>query len=158
MENDQGMKARSTQPIVLPLPGSLPQGDRQPPEVRNPEVTEKPIRRRFSASYKQRILAMADACVEPGSLGRLLRQEGLYSSNLTTWRRQREKGGLQGLEPLRRGRKARVPNPLLPEVETLRKENRLLSKRLKQAEMIIEVQKKISQLLGLDNPKNGENA
>jgi transposase-like protein len=158
MENDQSMKARSTQPIVLPLAGSRSQKDRQPLEVRDPEVTEKPVRRKFPAAYKQRILAMADACLEPGSLGRLLRQEGLYSSHLTTWRRQRDAAVIQGLEPLRRGRKARVPNPLLPELEALRKENRHLSKRLKQAEMIIEVQKKISQILGLDNPKSGENA
>lgn len=119
----------------------------------DPEVLEKATRRKFSAEYKLRILRLADSCKGPGSLGRLLRKEGLYSSHLTTWRRQREQGMLKGLEPARRGRKAAGPNPLMPELARLRKENQRLEKQLKQAELIIEVQKKVSQMLGLDPPE-----
>jgi transposase-like protein len=82
-----------------------------------------------------------------------LRKEGFYSSHLTTWRRQREQGMLKGLAPARRGRKATEPNPLMPELARLRKENERLEKRLKRAELIIEVQKKVSQMLGLDPPE-----
>jgi transposase-like protein len=115
----------------------------------NPEVLEKPVRRRFTAEYKLRILREADACSQPGDIGKLLRREGLYSSHLTTWRRQRERGALNGLKAKKRGRKASKRNPLLPEVERLRKQNQRLTKQLKQAELIIEVQKKVSQLLGI---------
>lgn len=113
----------------------------------DPEVPEKPTRRRFTAEYKLRILRLADACTEPGSVGALLRREGLYSSHLTAWRRQRGRGALDGLKPKKRGRKVTERNPLVREVERLRKENEQLTKRLKQAELIIEVQKKASQML-----------
>ena len=112
----------------------------------DPEVPEKPVRRRFTAKYKLDILRQADACTETGSLGALLRREGLYSSNLTTWRRQRDEGTLAALTPKQRGRKASLPDP---EIERLRKENTRLAKRLKQAELIIDVQKKVSQILGI---------
>ena len=115
----------------------------------DPEVVEKPRRRKFSAEYKLRILELADQCTEPGSIGKLLRQEGLYSSRLSQWRRQREQGSLHAFHASKRGPKSARPNPLLPEVERLRKENRQLAKRLKQAELLIEVQKKISKLLEL---------
>ena len=125
------------------------QGMPQPKEVMrsDPEVLEKPTRRRFTAEYKLHILREAEACTESGSVGALLRREGLYSSHLNTWRRQREEGMLDGLQPKKRGRKASERNPLLPEVEQLRKENERLTQRLKQAELIIDVQKKISQVL-----------
>jgi len=121
----------------------------------DPEVPEKPVRRRFTAKYKLDILRQADACNEPGSLGSLLRREGLYSSNLTTWRRQRDEGTLAALTPKQRGRKASLPDP---EIERLRKENTRLAKRLKQAELIIDVQKKVSQILGitLETPPQSE--
>jgi len=126
--------------------------------IPNPEVPEKAVRRKFSAEYKLRILQLADRCSDPGSLGRLLRKEGLYSSNLTTWRRQRDLGMLKGLQPAKRGRKTIEWNPLQFELNTLRKENERLQKRLKRAELIIEVQKKVSQLLGVDLPEgNPEN-
>ena len=129
---------------------SEPQGAVRVPDAPDPEVPEKPRRRKFSVQYKLRILQLADSCTDPGSLGRLLRREGLYSSNLTTWRRQRDNGVLQGLQPTKRGRKPSEPNPLLPELEKLRKENVRLEKRLKRAELIIEVQKKVSQMLGIE--------
>lgn len=115
----------------------------------NPEVPEKPVRRRFTAEYKLDILHQADLCTEPGSLGALLRREGLYSSNLTSWRRQRDEGTLAALKPKQRGRKAAAPDSVALENERLRKENARLAKRLKQAELIIDVQKKVSQILGI---------
>jgi transposase-like protein len=124
----------------------------------DPEVPEKAVRRHFSAEYKLNILQQAEACRGEESIGALLRREGLYSSHLTTWRRQRETGILSGLSPKRRGRKASVRNPLQPEVDRLRKENLRLQKRLKRAELIMDIQKKISQILGipLKNQELGE--
>lgn len=115
--------------------------------VSSSEVLEKPTRRHFTAGYKLRILREADACTESGCVGALLRREGLYSSHLNTWRRQREEGMLDGLQPKKRGRKTSEHNPLRSEVDRLRKENEQLNQWLKQAELIIEVQKKISQVL-----------
>ena len=115
----------------------------------DPEVPEKPTRRRFAAEYKLRILQLADACTTPGSLGSLLRREGLYASNLTTWRRQRDRGALTALTPKKRGRKASGMHLLRAEHETLRKENERLTRRLRQAEIIIDVQKKVSEMLGI---------
>jgi len=115
----------------------------------NPEVPAKAARRRFTAEYKLRVLTLADACNEPGCLGKLLRSEGLYASNLDTWRGQRDRGVLSGLTPKKRGRKGLVHDPLHAENEKLRKENDRLTNRLRQAEIIIDVQKKISQILGI---------
>jgi transposase-like protein len=125
----------------------------------NPEVPDKATRRRFTAEYKLRILTLADACTEPGILGALLRREGLYASNLNTWRHQRERGILSGLTPKKRGRKESVRDLLVAENEKLRKENERIAKRLRQAEIIIDVQKKISQILGipLANSEEGGN-
>jgi transposase-like protein len=124
----------------------------------DPEVPEKAVRRRFTAEYKLHILRQAEVCQEPGGVGALLRREGLYSSHLTTWRRQREAGILSGLKPKRRGRKANPIYPLQAENQQLRKENNRLQKRLKKAELIIDIQKKISQILGIpmENAEIGE--
>jgi transposase-like protein len=113
------------------------------------EVLERPVRRRFAAEFKLRILREADACQEPGQLGALLRREGLYASHLTTWRRQRDQGALAALKPKRRGRKTEPVHPLAAENQRLRHENERLATRLKQAETIIDVQKKICDILGL---------
>ena len=115
----------------------------------NPEVHDKAVRRRFSAEYKLRILTLADSCTDVGSMGMLLRREGLYASNLNTWRHQRERGVLSALTPKKRGRKETVRNPLVAENEKLRRENERITKRLRQAEIIIDVQKKVSQILGI---------
>lgn len=115
----------------------------------DPEVTETKPRRKFTAKYKLDILKKADACTQPGQMGALLRREGLYSSNLTTWRKQRDKGLLDALSPQKRGRKKIERNPLSQEVARLQRENERLKKKLKQAETIIEVQKKISEILGI---------
>ncbi len=119
------------------------------PATPSPEVLERPARRRFTVEYKAKTLAEADACSETGQLGELLRREGLYSSHLTTWRRQRDEGALAGLTPKRRGRKAKPKNPLADENEGLRRENERLKDRLRQAELIIDVQKKVSEMLNV---------
>jgi len=118
----------------------------------NPEVLEKPVRRKFDAAYKIRILRETDAA--PGLVGAILRKEGLYSSHLTTWRRQREMGELAGLEPRKRGRKGKRPDPTAAKLAELERENRRLRKRLETAELIIDIQKKVAAALGtpLDKP------
>jgi len=113
----------------------------------NPEVPEKASRRRYQAEYKLRILKEVEKCTKHGELGALLRREGLYSSHLKTWKKQREEGTLQGLAPKKRGRKAKPKNPLDDEVQRLRRESERLKLRLQQAETIIDVQKKLSQML-----------
>lgn len=116
-------------------------------DIPDPEVVPTAKRRKFTAGYKQRILEEADNCTKPGQVGALLRREGLYSSHLTTWRRQRERGIFEGLAPKKRGRKNK--DELEKELNNLRRENEDLQERLEQAEAIIEVQKKLARLLGL---------
>ena len=115
----------------------------------DPEIPEKASRRRFTATYKLRMLEEVDRCTEQGQVGELLRREGLYSSHLTTWRRQRDAGTLDALEPRRRGRKPKLVDSATKELEYLRRENQRLAERLRQAETIIEVQKKVSEMLGI---------
>jgi transposase-like protein len=117
--------------------------------VPDPEVVPRAKRRYFSAEYKLRILEEAEACSERGQIGSLLRREGLYSSHLTTWRRQREQGQLDGLSSKKRGRKPSVDEAMVKELTKLKRDNQRLENRLQQAETIIEVQKKLSGLLGL---------
>ena len=112
----------------------------------DPEVPAKAQRRRFPAEYRLRILTQADACKKPGELGALLRREGLYSSLLTNWRRQREQGALQDMRGRRRGPK---PRPLDPRVKQLEAENRRLQRKLQRAETIITLQKKVAEILGI---------
>ena len=125
-------------------------GNGQP--IPDPAVLEKPVRRRFTAEYKLRILHEADRSTAPGQLGALLRREGLYSSLLSTWRRQRDEGTLAGLTPKRRGRKANPDAPLIAENQRLKRETQRLAAKLRQAETIIEVQKKLSEILGIPLP------
>jgi transposase len=123
--------------------GGLP----MPPD---PEVVERPHRRQFTAAYKLQILQEADGCHAPGQLGAVLRREGLYSSHLRDWRRQRTQGTLNALAPRRRGRPA---TPTLEvELARLRHENDRLRRQLAAAEAIVEIQKKVSALLGLTQP------
>jgi transposase-like protein len=123
-------------------------GGEEPSRITS-EVLEKPARRTFTAEYKQRILAQADACSEPGCIGKLLRSEGLYSSHLSKWRADREQAIHAGLSK-QRGRKPLSKNPLADENARLQDEVQRLQARLTQAETIIDVQKKLSQLLGLN--------
>jgi len=150
---------------TTPAPGAL-QGARRATgeapgaggglDAPDPEVAEKKSRRKFTAKYKLRILKEADSCAESGQLGALLRREGLYSSNLTTWRRQREKGLLNALAPKKRGRKKSQKNPLADPLARLEKENRQLRDKLAKAQIIIDVQKKVSQILAMDQDRNDD--
>lgn len=124
-----------------------------PTNIPDPEVVLKAKRRKFTAEYKRRILEEADDCTEAGQIGALLRREGLYSSHLTTWRRQRDQGVVKGLSPRKRGRKRK--DELEREVARLQRENERLQANLEQAETIIDVQKKLSRLLGLATEENG---
>jgi transposase len=124
------------------------------PTIPDPEVVVKPKRRQFTADYKRRILQEAEACTQPGEIGALLRREGLYSSHLTTWRHQRQRGELQGLAPAKRGRKA---DPHAAEIAQLQRENARLQAQVERAELIIDVQKKLSQLLGLPETGSADN-
>ena len=126
------------------------------PNTPDPEVSEQAKRRRFTAAYKARILVATDACSAPGQIGALLRREGLYASHLRTWRRQRQAGTLAALAPQRRGRQG--PPPLEQEVQRLKRENTRLAQRLAQAEVVIEVQKKLSALLDIPLPDDERDA
>lgn len=140
------------------MPGSPP----------DPEVVGKAKRRAFSAAYKQRILEEADACTEPGEIGALLRREGLYSSHLSAWRSKRRMKGLSGLEPKKRGPKAKVVTPESRRIAELEKKTRRLERekgwleaKLKRADLMLEIQKKTSELLGIsleDLTSDGSNS
>lgn len=107
----------------------------------DPEVPARSERRRFTAEYRLRILTEADACKKPGDLGALLRREGLYSSLLTNWRRQRHQGALRDMRGRRRGP---APRPVDPRVKQLEAENRRLQRQLQRAETIITLKKQES--------------
>ncbi len=113
------------------------------------EVLERPIRRKFSADYKLRILQEADTLKNPGDIGALLRREGLYASNIAMWNWKREKEELEGLAPKKRGPKEKSPEELERRIKDLERDNKKLKRRLEHAEMIIDVQKKISELSGI---------
>ena len=114
-----------------------------PKVVPDPEVPEKTVRRRFTAAYKLRILKEAERCTEQGQIGALLRREGIYSSSLTLWKRQ----VTQGLIPKKRGPVTQKSDPYVLRNAELEKENARLTHKLKQAELIIDVQKKVAELL-----------
>lgn len=120
------------------------------------EVVAKARRRRFTAAEKLRILHEADGCTERGELGALLRREGLYSSQLGVWRRARERGELNGLSPRRRGPKSRKPDERDRKITKLEREVRKLRSKLERAEGLIEVQKKVSELLGIPLDQDGK--
>lgn len=132
-------KTVATEPAIPPRP--------------DPEVVADAKRRTFSAEYKQRILAEADAAAaQPGAIGALLRREGLYSSHLVTWRRERQAAILNGLTPHKRGPKSKR-SPQEEEIQKLRRENQRLTEELRKAEIVIDVQKKVGALLGWPRPK-----
>ena len=133
-------------PQSMPTKGSLPTA---PAGAVGSEVAARPARRRFTAEYKLRILQAADRCAE-GELGALLRREGLYSSHLTTWRKQRETGQLAALAPKKRGRQT---DPQAEELARLQRENSKLQNRLDRAELIIDAQKKLLVLLNQPIPE-----
>lgn len=128
-------------------------GEKGATSMPDPEVSLKPERRQFSAEYKLRILAEADRCKGSGEIGALLRREGLYRSHLEKWRQQQRESSLRALAPQKRGRK---PDPQQLEVVRLKREVEQLQKRLQQAELVIEFQKKLSSLFGLTTSENNE--
>ena len=132
--------------------GSVPAALSVVPDPEVPERVERPRRRQFTVGYKLRILSEADAARTSGEIGALLRREGLYSSHLAAWRRQREQGILQALAPRRRGRPSSSPEQR--ELARLRQENERLGQKLAAAEAVIEIQKNVSRLLGLAEPSS----
>jgi len=137
-------------------PRQTPSAGEQETQAPDPEVFPRAERRQYTGQYKLRILEEVEQCTERGQVGALLRREGLYSSHLSKWRRQRAEGQLQALSPQKRGRKAQEVG--VEELARLERENERLRARLEQAEMIIDVQKKLSRLLGLpvENPRIDE--
>lgn len=129
------------------------------PVAPDPEVAEKPKRRRFTAEYKLRILKEADACQEPGEVGALLRREGLYSSHLSSWRAQRRDGTLSALKPKKRGRKPKKVTPeakrvaeLERQLKAVEREKARLEAKLKRADLMLDLQKKAHEILGIELP------
>ena len=119
------------------------------------EVMAKPTRRRYTAGYKLRVLRAAEACSGRGEIGALLRREGLYSSNLTQWRKQCERGEQEGLSR-KRGPLPKGKNSLADKVKVLERENARLKARAERAEGLVEIQKKVSEILGIELKHNGE--
>ena len=130
------------------LSTTLAESTTAPARPPDPEVVPQAKSRQFSAEYKRRILDEADRCTRPGEIGAMLRREGLYAAHLSKWREHRAGGKLQALSPQPRGRKVAPQAAAAAELVVLRQENQRLQARLQQAEAIIEVQKKGSQLLG----------
>ncbi len=120
------------------------------------EVMAKATRRRYKAEYKLRVLLEVDDCTRHGEVGSLLRREGLYSSNLTAWRKQRERGELEGLAQKRRGPLPREKNPLADKVKALERETTRLRARAQRAEGLVDLQKKVSEILGIELKHNAE--
>jgi len=157
-------KSLDSIPAILPSAGrrepERSEGDRRhadgkiaalPSPLPNPEVVAQAQRRRFTAEYKLRILTEADQAKGAGGVGALLRREGLYSSLLTDWRRERNSANLQALAPQKRGPKSQH-SPLAAELEQLRRENQRLAEELRKAEIVIDIQKKVAALLGQITP------
>jgi len=154
VKNDKVLASSSS--IVLPLVGrrepERSEGDRSATNGNtvahpDPEVAAQAKRRRFTAEYKQRILAAADHAKGSGGIGTLLRREGLYSSLLATWRRERDAGVLRALSPQKRGPKSKH-DPVAEENQQLRRETQRLAEELRKAEIVIDIQKKVATLLG----------
>jgi transposase-like protein len=141
-----------TEPSVTTGPGTE-EGGRPTivpgPVVTSSELTDRPRRRTFTAQDKLRILGDVDRAAGTGGIGAILRREGLYSSALSDWRRQRDAGTLGALTPSKRGPKPPPPNPLATELASAQRDNIRLQQRLVRAEAIIELQKKVAELLGL---------
>jgi transposase len=142
--------------------GAATNGGRRPtvvaaPVLASPELSDRPRRRTFTVQDKLGILAATDRAADTGGIGAILRREGIYSSALTDWRRQRDAGAFGALAPARRGPKTAEPNRLTAEVALLQRDNARLTRRLARAEAIIGIQKKVADLLGIPlPPSDGE--
>src|SRR5277367_907562 len=120
-----------------------------------PEFMDRPRRRTFNAQTKMRILAEIDGAADTGRIGAILRREGIYSSSLCDWRRQRDAGAFNALAPGKRGPKVAEADPLAAELARSHKSNADLTRRLARAEAIIDIQKKVAALLGIPLASNG---
>lgn len=134
--------------------GAGAEGGRRPsvvpaPTAESPELWDRPRRRTITTQTKLRILAETDAAAEAGGIGAILRREGLYSSALSDWRRQRDSGALGGQRSTKRGPKPAARNPLAAELAQVKRENARLGRKLQHAEAIIDIQKKVAALLGI---------
>ncbi len=141
--------------------GAATDGGRRPtvvaaPASASPEFSARPRRRTFTARDKLRILAETDRAAATGGIGSILRREGVYSSTLCDWRRQRDAGSFNALTPVRRGPKTAQPNPLVAEVAVLQRSVAHLTRCLARAEAIIAVQKKLADLLGIPMTQGGD--
>lgn len=163
-QSNKGALAGSTGRAALSAgaaPRANPPSDPEspvPPAASCPssEVVERATRRRFSGEYKQRILREAAAATARGEMGALLRREGLYSSHLTGWRAEAERGALAGLKAKQRGPKAAPVDPRDKRIAELERDVARLGRRAERAEALVEVQKKLSQLLGIALPTSEE--
>lgn len=142
-ETEGARRASVVSPSVSPAAGSA--GTLALAET---EVEAKAKRRRFTAEYKRRILREADRCTTPGAVGALLRREGVYSSSLSSWRKARDRGEVEGLTPRKRGPKAEPPDPRDKKLAEQAREIDKWRKRAERAEALVEVQKKVAALLG----------
>ena len=145
--NGSALPAGQAAPLSADTVSGNPEGGRGAPRP-NPEVVARAKRRGFTAAFKQEVLAEADAARASGGIGAVLRRHGLYSSHLTKWRQERKSGILEGLAPQKRGPKSKA-SPLTAENQKLRRDNERLTERLRKAEIVIDVQKKVATLLGL---------
>ena len=164
MLSDSGRLSDSSIPGPPPPSGGVgSEGERSEPErttlpdgggriTTDSEVVQRAVRRRFTVDYKHRILTEVDAAADTRTIGRILRREGLYSSHLTNWRKTRDRLQRAALEPQKRGPKPSPKNPLQTENAKLTRENARLNKKLRRAELIIDLQKKVSQILGITLP------
>jgi len=118
--------------------------------TKDPEVTQKAARRRFTSEYKRRIALEAEGCGRPGEIGALLRREGLYSSVLQRWRRQLREESLSSSE------KSNGKSSPAQELARLKRENERLQEKLRQAELIIDVQKKVSEMMQTRSPEKDD--
>lgn len=148
------MVMRSKDAVVDGADGVGTEGGRRPTAVAAPsaapsEMSDRPRRRTFTVQTKLRILAETDDAAAAGGIGAILRREGLYSSTLSEWRRQRDSGVLGALTPAKRGPKRAPDNPLAAELAKAKRENARLGRRLERAEAIIDIQKKVAALLGI---------
>ena len=146
---------RTTDKEILAAAGAGTEAGHRPtlvpaPAAASPELLDRPLRRTFTAKDKLRILGEVDrAAGVAGGIGAIMRREGLYSSALTDWRRQRDAGAFEALSPVKRGPKIAAPNPLAAEHAQLLRDNKRLALRLQRAEAVIAIQKKVAALLGL---------
>ena len=152
MKNTEATK----EALSLVEPPERSEGGSTSDAARSNEVSAKGKRRRFSLDDKRRILHEADACKKPGELGALMRREGLYSSTLSQWRSARQRGEIAGLAPKKRGPKVHDVDARDRRIVELEREVHKQTKRAERAEAIVEIQKKISQLLGIKQPETDE--